>query len=313
VLGHCERLLFDLTEAGESGRESVTDSHRLMREAGERVDRRQESGGSLGGLSCGYPDLDTVLGGLRPGQLVVVGARPGGGKTALGLSVAARVAMAGEPVMVFSLEMPADQIGDRLLAMGSGVSVARLTRGDRLSDGEVIRVATATGPSWVGGASLHVDDAPDMPAARVAAKTRRAVRRHGVALVVVDYLQLLRPENPRDNRVQQVGLAARRMKQVARECGVPLVLLCQLNRQVEQRGNDKPRLSDLRESGEIEQHADMVILLHTRPDQPQDAAVWEIDAVVAKNRNGPVGDVPLLYRRATTFFENADAGHRRAA
>jgi replicative DNA helicase len=304
VLGECERLLFDLTDAGRVDPERVWDAKSLMSAAAERADERQASGAKLGGSSIGFPDLDDLLGGLRPGQLVVVGARPGGGKTAFSLSVAAKVVLAGEGVLFLSMEMPADQIADRLLAMGSGVPMSKLTRGQSLTPAEVERLARAAGPEWVGGTALYVDDAPDQPAQRVAAKLRRAVRRQGVSLAVVDYLQLVRPENPRENRTQQVGLAARRMKQAARECGVPVILLCQLNRQVEQRGGDRPRLSDLRESGEIEQHADMVLLLHTRPDQTPEQPVWLVDVIVAKNRNGPVGEVPLAYRRAVMTFEN---------
>lgn len=313
VLGECERLLYDLTDAGRVEPERLWDARSLMTAAAERADERQASGAKLGGLSIGFPDLDDLLGGLRPGQLVVVGARPGGGKTAFSLSVAAKVVLAGAGVLFVSMEMPADQIADRLLAMGSGVPMSKLTRGQSLTPGEVERLARAAGPAWVGGTLLFVDDAPDQPAQRVAAKLRRAARRQGVALAVVDYLQLLRPENPRENRTQQVGLAARRMKQAARECGVPVILLCQLNRQVEQRGGDRPRLSDLRESGEIEQHADMVLLLHTRPDQTPEQAVWTVDVVVAKNRNGPVGDVPLAYRRAVMTFENLAKGFRGEA
>lgn len=315
VLGQCERLLFDITDASATEKETMVDSRRLMQEACERVDSRQESGGSLGGMSTGLPDLDNVLGGLRPGQLVVVGARPGGGKTAFGLTLTANAAMGGQGVLFFSMEMPRDQIGDRLLTMGSGVPMSKLTRGGRLSADDLRRVMNATGPEWVSSSPLYVDDASDQPAMRIAAKTRRAVRRLGVGLVVVDYLQLMRPEGSEDNRQYEVGLAARRLKQIARDCGVPLICLSQLNRAAEQRGNEKPRLSDLRESGEIEQHADIVIFMHKQPNQTDDMPVWSMDAVVAKNRNGPIADVPLAYRRAIMRFESLSGanGLRRGA
>jgi replicative DNA helicase len=300
VLAECEQTLFALGDVARKQDEDQTVvAEKLIVESQNRVDARQ-GGESLGGVSLGLCDLDRVLGGLRGGQMMVLGGRPGGGKTALALTIAARAAQRGLPTLFFSLEMPGDQIGDRLLAMGSGVPMSRLTRGGRLTEQEVSRV-TSVGPRWQ-GSPLYVDDTSDQAVARMASKLRRGIRRNGIGLVVIDYLQLVRPENPRDNRVQQVGTIARRVKGMARDHGVPVVCLCQLNRSAEQR-NDKPKLSDLRESGEIEQHADMVVLLH-HDEQPYDAAVWKIEALVRKNRNGPVDEVDLSYVRAVMTFNN---------
>ena len=212
-------------------------------------------------------------------------------------------ALAAKRVLFFSMEMPAQQIAERLISMGSGVPLTKITRGSiTATDAERI-IAVARGDT--GSGHVFVDDTPDQPAARIMALTRRAVRRWGADLVVVDYLQLMRPENPDENRTQQVGLMARRIKQLARECGVPVVCLCQLNRQVENRpGASKPRLADLRESGEIEAHADAVLLLSPQPNQDEQNEVWLIDATVAKNRHGPVGEVTLAYRRPCVRFEN---------
>ena len=148
------------------------------------------------------------------------------------------------------------------------------------------------------------DDTPDQTAARLAAVVRRQRRRHGVGLVVVDYLQLMRPENPKENRTQQVGLCARRVKLLARQCGVPVLLLCQLNRAVENRGGGKPRLADLRESGSLEQDADTVMILH-RPEmyEPgQHEGIIEIN--IAKQRNGPTGELTLTFLKQFMRFEN---------
>ncbi len=244
--------------------------------------------------------------------MIVVGARPGGCKTALGLNIAlniaATAASGGVPALFLSLEMPAVEIAGRVLAMGSGVPMHRFNRGVRLGGDELNALVAVNAPGGIGTAPLFIDDRADVTAAGVAGTLRRAVHRRGVGLAVVDYLQLLQPENPKDNRVQQVGTAARRLKHVARQTGVPIICLCQLNRQVEDRAGGKPRLSDLRESGEIEQHADAVVLLHTPPGQPDSNAVWTIDAVVAKNRNGPVSDVPLAYKRPLMRFENSAHG-----
>jgi replicative DNA helicase len=309
LVARAEQLVFDI-------RDRRGDAHgprvlaEVVREALEQIDRR--AGGELAGLATGYADLDAVLAGLRPGQLVVIGARPGGGKTAIGLNialnVAATVAAGGTPALFMSLEMPAVEIAGRVLAMGSGVPMHRFNKGVRLTPDEAGALNAVNGPGGIGAAPLYLDDRSDLTAAEIASTLRRAVRRRGIGLAVVDYLQLVHPENPKDNRTQQVGTVARRLKQAARQTGVPILCLCQLNREVENRNGGKPRLADLRESGEIEQHADAVILLHTPPGQADDSPVWTIDAVVAKNRNGPVSDVPLAYKRPLMRFENQYRG-----
>lgn len=279
----------------------------LVRDALADLDARQAGGGAAG-LSTGLPDLDSILGGMRPGQLLVVGARPGAGKTALALAVLAHaVRHQGVPAYLASLEMPCGEITHRLLAMATGVNLHRITRA-RLSGDDAERLTGATHPGVYGRSMLYVDDAPSLTTGRLHAQARRLIRRRGVGLVAVDYLQLLQAADPKENRVQQVGRMARDLKLVARDCGVPVLLLSQLNRQSEDRGDGTPRLSDLRESGEIEQHADGVVLLHVPRGQPEDSDVWQVTAVVAKNRNGPVGDVQLAYRRPLVRFESLARG-----
>lgn len=304
LLAAAERKVMAIADNTATAGDTIRTAPEVLNAALERIDQRAASGNRLSGLATGYPDLDDLLGGLRPGELVVVGARPSVGKTALCLNLAVNVATAKEPVLFFSLEMPESEIGGRLLAMGSGVPMHRFTRATHIRPDEAGRLAAVAASDSLGGCPIYLDDTSDQPAARVAAQTRRACRRYGVRLVVVDYLQLMRPENPRDNRTQQVGTLALRMKHLARDCGVPVVLLSQLNREVEHRGGSRPRLADLRESGDIEAHADRVLLLHREPDQPEDAEIWPIDVIVAKNRNGPIGDVRLAYRRPVLRFEN---------
>jgi replicative DNA helicase len=300
-LATAERKLFDL-RGDQSGGGPVR-ARDLIREALERIDQRRAGGDGLNGLATHYPDLDQYLAGLKPGQMIVLGARPGGGKTALALNIAANVAGAGESVLFFSMEMPKEEIADRLLAMGSDVRLIRISRG-KLDAAELDRLANQQTDAGVGTIPLWVDDRPGQSADQLLAVTRRAVRRHGVKLVIVDYLQLMRPENPRENRTQQVGTCARRIKQIARECRIPVLCLCQLNRQVEGRADARPLLSDLRESGEIEQHADAVVFLSPAANQDQSWEVWTIDVGVRKNRNGPTGDTALAYRRPVLRFEN---------
>jgi replicative DNA helicase len=303
LAARAERLMADLAGEAAGAVGGPRPAAAVMRAALDRIDARVAAGGALAGLGTGYPDLDHLLGGLRPGELIVIGARPSQGKTALATNILVNVAGAGEPVLLFSMEMPALDIADRLLSMGSSVPMHRFSRGRGLAAADAERLAAAASPAGLGGCAVYLDDADDQPAARVLAAARKAVRRHGVALIAVDYLQLMRPENPRDNRTIQVGTLARRMKQVARSCNVPVLLLSQLNRESEGQSR-RPRLSDLRDSGEIEQHADRVLLLHRDPDLPADQEVWPVEVVVAKNRNGPVGDVTLAYRRPCMRYEN---------
>lgn len=305
LLAAAERKVMSIADSATANADTIRSLPEVLNSALDRIDQRIAAGGKLAGVATGYPDLDELLGGLRPGELVVVGARPSIGKTALCLNVAVNAATDGVPALMFSLEMPESEIGGRLLAMGSGVPMHRFTRAPSIRPDEASRLAAVASSDGLGGCHIYLDDTSDATAARIAAQTRRAVRRFKVGLVVVDYLQLMRPENPRDNRTQQVGTLALRMKHMARDCGVPVVLLSQLNREVEHRGGAKPRLADLRESGDIEAHADRVMLLHREPNQDEHAEVWPIEVIVAKNRNGPIGDVTLAYRRPVLRFENA--------
>lgn len=309
LLERCEAAFRELSDRGRAGAEPVVLPD-LVRRTLEEIDARS-GGGEPAGVPTGLSDLDALLGGMRPGQLLVVGARPGAGKTALCLAILAHCCRAqGLPAYLASLEMPAAEICHRLLAMGTGVRLHHITRA-KLSADDAAKLAGALDPVVYGRAMLSVDDAPAMSAAQVHATLRREVRRRGCRVAAVDYLQLMRPADPKESRVQQVGRLARDLKLAARDCNVPIVLLSQLNRESEARGDGRPKLSDLRESGEIEQHADGVVLLHVAPGQDEDAECWPVTAVVAKNRNGPVGDVPLVYRRPLTRFENAAFGWQR--
>lgn len=301
LVAQAERRVFDLSEAAAGARE-LRGAADMLRDGLARIDERIDAGGRLGGLPTGYHDLDYLLGGLRPGQLVIVAARPSGGKTALGLNIAVNNAAVGTPVLFFSLEMPEAEIADRMLSMHSGVPMARFTRGGKLTPDDVQALAEAGSPAGFGGCALYVEDNPDQTAAHIAGACRRAVRKYGVQLVVIDYVGLLAGDDPKENANQRVGRAALAIKKAARSCNVPVILLAQLNRAVEDRPDKRPRLSDLRDSGELEQHADTVLMLAT-PDQPPEHEVWNVEVIVAKNRNGPRGDVTLAYHRPVMRFE----------
>jgi len=299
TLAGLERKLFALSATGDAEPRLAGE---IMLESLAALDNRIASGETLSGLSTGYPDLDYVLGGLRPGELVVIGARPSIGKSAKSLCIADKVARRGDPALFFSLEMPANMVADRLLSMGSGVSMHRMTRPRDLQPKDIDNLYNA-GAGENSKLPLYVDDTSDSSAARILSVAQKMVRRKGVKVVVVDYLQLMRPENPKDNKTNQIGTLALRMKHLARTLNVNVILLSQLNREVEGQ-NRRPRLSDLRDSGEIEQHADSVLLLHRDPALNMTDDVWPIEVIVAKNRNGPIGDVTLSYRRPCLRFEN---------
>jgi replicative DNA helicase len=306
LLADAERRILGIGEQATPITDTVRSAQQFLPAAAARIDARIAVGASLRGLATGYAELDDVLGGMRPGEQIVIAARPSVGKTAFATSLLSNVATDGVPAMLFSLEMPEADIADRLLAMGSGVPLHRFTRAPRLTPEDASRLADAAGPNGLGGCPLFIDDTSAATAARIAAVTRRMVRRHGVKIVAVDYLGLMRPENTRCNKAEQIGTLALRMKELARECGVTMLLLAQENREHESRGG-KPKLSDLRDSGEIEQHADRVIMLWRKPDLPSDQEVWPVEVTIAKNRNGPIGDLTFNYRRPVLRFEDASS------
>ena len=302
VIADCEEKLF---AAGDDDTASgPVQASELAAEALTLIDERARRDGP-DGILTGFRALDGFLSGLKAGQLVVVGARPGCGKTALALAIAAHASAAGERVLFASLEMSKGEMMDRLLSMRSDVPMGLIQTG-RLKETESSRVYAAA--MKFHGEPFEMDDSADLTAARLAAMVRRAVRRRGVKLVIVDYLQLMRPENERDPRHLQVGTLSRRLKQLARSCKVPVIVLAQLNRQVEGRQDGKPKLSDLRESGEIEANANTVILIHPQPDQRHDSPVWLTDLIIAKNRGGPIGEVTVDYHRARTRFADSVVG-----
>ncbi len=305
VLGRSESMLYDLTNAAGPKKDTVAAVGPMLQNAMVRIDDRVANGTRLMGIASAYKDIDYHLAGFRPGQMVVIGARPSVGKTALALNICSNIAMSGHPVLFFSLEMPQVEIADRLLSMGSGVSMHKINSGEGLDRDEIEHLTLAASTSGIGGCDMFVDDNPSHSGDTLLQVSRRAVRKFGIQIIAIDYLQLIRAENTRLNRNEQVGSLARKVKNIARELKLPVICLAQLNRDVETR-NSEPRLSDLRDSGEIEQHADAVLLLHKHQDPPGGPKLdgCRIDAIVAKNRNGPTGLAPLTYVKNVMKFEN---------
>jgi len=280
----------------------------FVREALARIESRIEAGGQINGLETGYPDIDKYLNGMKPGQLIVLAGRPGGGKTSLATNIAVNVSRNYGPVLFFSVEMPREELAERIISLGSGVPASRLSKG-RLNDEQAAAVGYQDTPDGVAGLPIWINDDGGINYDRILSWSRTHVRRHRARMLIVDYLQLVTPENGKENRTQQVGTLARRMREVARECRIPMLLLSQLNREIDTRAGGEPMLSDLRDSGEIEQHANGVVMLWPEPQQADDAEVWTINGKVAKNRGGPCGKFQLAFRRPTMRFENKAVGY----
>jgi replicative DNA helicase len=253
------------------------------------------------GIGTGLIDLDPILTGLHDGELTIIAARPSCGKTSLGLSILSHACGARRlPALFVSLEQHRQELCERLLACYAEINSQDIRKGT-IQGLEIDRVlsAKASMSSW----SLFIHDAPQN-LQRIAAIARRLKRRHGLRMIVIDYLQLLEPENSKSPRQEQVASMSRRMKLLARELNIPVVCMAQLNREVEGRTDHKPRLADLRESGAIEQDADVVMFLH-RPDYYAETdRPGQVDIHVAKNRNGPTGMATVYFRREFARFYN---------
>jgi len=244
----------------------------------------------LRGLPTGLVDLDRLTGGLQPDQLIVVAGRPGMGKSVFGVDIARAVALrAGKPVAFFALEMGEDELVQRILAAEAGVPL-HVLRSGQLSDADWLSLAKAE--RYLGDAPLHIDPTPSVTMTEVRARARRLAQRKGLSLIVVDYLQLMSPARRVENRQQEVAEISRGMKLLAKDLHVPVVAVAQLNRGPEQRTDKRPQLSDLRESGALEQDADLVIFVH-RDDyyDKESPRVGEVDLIVAKNRSGPTDTI----------------------
>jgi replicative DNA helicase len=262
------------------------------------------------GVPTGFDDLDRLTAGFQPSELIVLAGRPGMGKTALALNIAQHAALCSEKhgVAIFSLEMAKEQLVLRMLCAQARIDSAKV-RGGFLSDRDFERLAIAA--QQLGDAPIYIDDSPGLSVLELRAKARRLKRDPAVnlAMVVVDYLQLMRGLGPTDSREQEISQISRSLKNLAKELNVPVVALSQLNRQVEQRAERRPLLADLRESGAIEQDADVVAFVFREeayhPENEEVRGVAEV--IVAKQRNGPVGSIKLTFRSEYTRFENYTA------
>ncbi len=270
----------------------------------DQIDYMQQHRGEVVGVATGYTDLDQLTGGLQRSDLIILAARPSMGKTSMALGMAYGAAVShGKTVGIFSLEMSAEQLVQRLLSMETGVDSHRLRLG-QIDDGEWDRISRAFGR--LAEAGIYIDDAAGAGVMDVRSKARRLQAEHGLDLVVVDYLQLMSGRRS-ENRVQEISDISRGLKGLARELNVPVIALSQLSRAVESRADHRPMLSDLRESGSIEQDADIVMFIYREDKYEEDSEKKGIaEIIVSKHRNGPVGSINLRFFERTARFADLE-------
>ncbi|MCP6718742.1 MAG: replicative DNA helicase [Patescibacteria group bacterium] len=310
VLDKAERRIFSIAQRSLSQEFTlVKDS---LEQAFERIDNLSKHKTGLRGLATGFPDLDNILAGLQKSDLIILAARPSLGKSALAINLALNISVNQKiPVGLFSLEMSKDQVVDRLIASVSGVDLWRLRTGRLSEEGDeddFSKIQQAMG--LLSEAPIYVNDAFSYTVLQMKAMCRRLQMEKGLGLIIVDYLQLMEPMNPNANPVQQVSENSRALKGLAREIDIPVLVVSQLSRAVEQRSPQIPRLSDLRQSGTIEQDADVVLFIY-REDRyrPETARKNIADLIIAKHRNGPIGRVELYFDERRVTFRTLDKSH----
>jgi replicative DNA helicase len=314
LLDDAERQIFEIT--GDHVKIDVVPAKDLVMQAIEQIEKVYENRGSVTGLPTGFTEFDQMTSGLHQAEMIVIAARPSMGKTALAMNIAEHVALVeGKPVAVFSLEMSSQQLVQRLLCSRAKVNLQRVRNGF-LSERDFPSLTAAA--SRLAAAKLFIDDSPGLSIAELRAKARRLVASHQVQLLVIDYLQLLRSTSRRaqDNRQIEISEISGGIKSLAKELNIPIIVIAQLNRQPDARAKEggRPRLSDLRESGSIEQDADVVGLLvrseyYETDEEAKQEKAGEAELIIAKQRNGPTGDVPLTFLKEYTRFENRAREH----
>ncbi len=300
LVDRAEQLIFAIAERGI--RRDVRKIGEVLDKVLERIQELRLAEDEVYGVPTGFRDLDALLGGLQRSDLVILAGRPSMGKTSLALSIARNAASKGKKVGVFSLEMSAEQLVHRLLAAESKIDSRKIIRG-RVSDAEFEKLVVTAGE--LGDVYMYIDDTPSLSVMGLRSKARRIYSEYGLDLIVIDYLQLMQGDFRAENRVQEISYISRALKSLAREMNIPVLALSQLSRAVEQRQDKHPLLSDLRESGSIEQDADVVIFIYREVKYKEDTEKKTIaELSIAKHRNGPTGKVELYFDERYTFFKD---------
>lgn len=307
LLNHAEQHVFDVRQCGMR-RDGPVAAKEILPAVVDRIDDLYKRGSLVTGLATGFSSLDDLTAGLQPGNLIVIAARPSMGKTALAINIAQHVAISERrPVVIFSLEMTREELMHRAVAAMSGINLSRVMRG-KIYDDEWTGLTQAF--EAIGASPLFIDETPAIAPLELRSKVRRLMREqaHGLSVVIVDYLQLMRVPGMRaDHKTAEVTEISGSLKQLAKEMRVPVIALAQLNRGVEYRADKRPMMSDLRESGSIEQDADLVMMLYrdeVYTESPADAGKAEL--IIRKHRNGPCGTVRLTFSAPVARFTSSD-------
>lgn len=303
LLDHAEQLVYKISEHQQRGAGPIAIAS-LLAKATDRLDYLYHTKGALTGVSTGFTDFDHLTSGLQAGDMVVIAGRPSMGKTSFAMNIAEYAAIKQDkPVMVFSLEMPAEQLALRMISSLGRIDQQKVRTG-QLSDADWPRVTSAV--SVLSESKLYVDDTPGLTSLELRARARRVARKHGgLSMIVIDYLQLMTSSGSRENRTNEISEISRSLKSIAKEFNVPVIALSQLNRGLEQRTDKRPVMSDLRESGAIEQDADLIAFIYRdevyNEDSPHKGTA---EIIIRKQRNGPIGDFRLTFLGQYTRFEN---------
>ena len=300
ILSVSEQQIFKISQ--EHVKQGFIHIKETLAESFDRLEELQKTGAGLRGVETGFTDLDNLLSGLQASNLIILAARPGQGKTAFVINIAQHVAITNkQPVGVFSLEMSKEELVDRMLVSQSDIDAWKLKTG-RLGEEDFDKLSVAMGQ--LAEAPIFIDDTPGLSIPEMRTKARRLQSEHNLKLLVVDYLQLANPGKKFENRVNEVSYISQSLKNMARELKIPVIGVSQLSRAVEQRGGGKPQLADLRESGAIEQDADVVMFLYSGDEEFTSQRI--VNVLIAKHRNGPVGEKELLFRGDRIRFYNVE-------
>lgn len=306
ILDKAEQKIFKIAEKGSRGSGPVSINNYLAK-ATDRIDMLYHSDKSISGVATGFADFDALTSGLQQGDLVIIAGRPSMGKTAFAMNIAENAAIRNKlPVLVFSMEMPGEQLALRMMSSLGRIDQHRVRNG-KLHDEDWPRITSAV--SLLSGASMYIDDTPALSPAEVRARARRLVREQGsLGLIVLDYLQLMQVHGYKENRTTEISEISRSLKALAKELAVPVIALSQLNRSLEQRQDRRPVMSDLRESGAIEQDADLIAFIYRDEVYNEDTPdKGKAEIIIAKQRNGPIGKIYLTFLGQYTVFESFTA------
>lgn len=303
LLDEAEKRVFEIADQGSRNRKGFVGMKQLLVKTVERIDYLFQQDSAITGVSTGFDNFDEMTSGLQGGDLVIVAGRPSMGKTSFAMNLAENAAISSQtPVAVFSMEMPGESLAMRMLSSLGRIDQHKVRSG-KLDDDDWPRLTSAVG--ILSEAPIFIDDTPGLTPTELRAKARRLVREHGLGMIVIDYIQLMQVAGGGENRATEISEISRSLKGLAKELNVPVIALSQLNRSLEQRPNKRPIMSDLRESGAIEQDADVIVFIYRdevyNEDSP-DKGTAEI--IIGKQRNGPIGKVRLTFLGKYTRFEN---------